>query len=67
MLVIVTMVCFGHLNPRSAFLDHSWALFRRHLAALSRETGNDEMMDSGHFWLLLALCYQGDVWCFRVF
>ena len=27
MLVIVTRVCYGHVNPRSAFLDHSWALF----------------------------------------
>ena len=35
---------------------------------LSRETGNVEIMDSGHLWLFLALCYQGDVcpawlWC----
>ena len=28
MLVIVTRVCYGHVNPRSAFLDHSWALFQ---------------------------------------
>ena len=28
---------------------------------LSRETGNVEIVDSGHFWLLLALCYQDDV------
>jgi hypothetical protein len=28
---------------------------------LSREMGNDEITDSGHFWPLLALCYQGDV------
>jgi hypothetical protein len=27
MLVIVTRVCYGHVNPRSAFLDHSSALF----------------------------------------
>ena len=30
-------------------------------SGLSREMGNDEITDSGHFWLLLALCYQGDV------
>ena len=28
---------------------------------LSREMGNGGIMDSGHFWLLLALCHQGDV------
>ena len=28
---------------------------------LSRETGNGEIADSGHFWQLLGLCYLGDV------
>ena len=28
---------------------------------LGRETGCDEIMESSQFWLLLALCYQGDV------
>ena len=31
------------------------------ILGLGRETGNDEITDSGHFWLLLALGYQGDV------
>jgi len=53
---------FGEENPRSAFFDHSWALFRTYLARLSRFTVDfDEITDSGHFWLVLALCYQGDV------
>jgi hypothetical protein len=28
---------------------------------LSREMRNNEITDPGHFWLVLALCYQGDV------
>jgi hypothetical protein len=39
---------FGEENPRSAFFDHSWALFRTYLARLSRFTVDfEEITDFG--------------------
>ena len=57
MAVVLSGVSCGHkvtMWVRTGCLE--WSILR-----LNRETGNDEIMDSGYFWLLLALCYQGDV------
>jgi hypothetical protein len=57
MAVVLSGVSCGHkvmIWVRTGYLTSSFL-------GLSRETGNAEMVDSGHFWLLLALCYQGDV------
>ena len=57
MAVVLSGVSFGHkvtIWLRTGCLK---TLF----LGLEREKGNDEIMDSGHFWLLLALCYQCDV------
>ena len=57
MVVVLSGVSCGHkvtIWARTGCLKSSFL-------GLSRETGNVEIMDSGHFWLLLALCYQDDV------
>ena len=57
MAVVLPGVSFGHevrIWVRAGGLTFSFL-------GLSREMGNDEITDSGYFWLLLALCHQGDV------
>ena len=57
MAVVLSGVSFGHKVIKCVPMGCLTSSF----LGLGREMGNVEIMDSGHFWLLLALCYQGDV------
>ena len=64
MCSIVTRVCYGHVNPRTAFLDRSWALFQVRKKEVEKQV---EKNDDSFFKIVFQVSFSWSKSDFMIF